>query len=108
MLKDTITTEAGTEVGYMQIVPMTYEEKVRMYMRCTKLELAKMLAERDRLGIDTIPQPQIVPCPYPSPNIPWPYPSPNTAPWPNTPWYQTDYEITCNNSEQDSVSSTMA
>ena len=57
MVKDTTTTspELNT-VNFLQMAPMTFEEKVRMYMKCSKLELAKMLAERDR--IDYILQPQ--------------------------------------------------
>lgn len=31
---------------YCRIVPMTYEEKVKMYMKCSKIELAKMLAAK--------------------------------------------------------------
>ena len=38
------------EINYCHIVPLTFEERVNMYMKCDKLELAKMLAERDRLG----------------------------------------------------------
>ena len=57
MVKDTTATppELNT-VNFLQVAPMTFEEKVRMYMKCSKLELAKMLAERDRL--DYVPQPQ--------------------------------------------------
>ena len=57
MVKDTTTTppELNT-TNFLQVVPMTFEEKVKMYMKCSKLELAKMLAERDRL--DYVPQPQ--------------------------------------------------
>ena len=57
MVKDTTTTspELNT-VNFLQMAPMTFEEKVRMYMKCSKLVLAKMLAERDR--IDYMPQPQ--------------------------------------------------
>ena len=57
MVKDTTATspELNT-VNFLQMAPMTFEEKVRMYMKCSKLELAKMLAERDR--IDYVPQPQ--------------------------------------------------
>lgn len=56
--------------GYMQIVPMTFEERVKMYMRCTKEELAKMLAERGRIGLDVYPRPSYPVYPYPAyPNI---------------------------------------
>ena len=40
----------GQEVetaGYCAEVPMTFEERVRMYMNCEKIDLARMLAERD-------------------------------------------------------------
>lgn len=50
-IKQTETT-APSNVEYSQILPMTFEERVEMYMKCSKLELAKMLAERDRLGMD--------------------------------------------------------
>lgn len=57
MVKDTTTTPPELNMmNFLQVAPMTFEEKVRMYMKCSKLELAKMLAERDR--IDYIPQPQ--------------------------------------------------
>lgn len=68
----------------LQVVPMTFEEKVRMYMRCTKLELARMLAERDRTGIDLQPIPY-TPMPQPQP-IPY-TPMPQTQPYPfPNPW----------------------
>ena len=57
MVKDTTTTSPELNMAnFLQVTPMTFEEKVRMYMKCSKLELAKMLAERDRL--DYVPQPQ--------------------------------------------------
>ena len=57
MVKDTTTTPPELNMmNFLQMAPMTFEEKVRMYMKCSKLELAKMLAERDRL--DYVPQPQ--------------------------------------------------
>ena len=57
MVKDTTTTSPELDMAnFLQVAPMTFEEKVRMYMKCSKLELAKMLAERDRL--DYVPQPQ--------------------------------------------------
>ena len=57
MVKDTTTTSPELNTtDFPQVTPMTFEEKVRMYMKCSKLELAKMLAERDRL--DYVPQPQ--------------------------------------------------
>lgn len=37
-------------LNYSQILPMTYEEKVKMYLKCKKIELAKMLATRDEIS----------------------------------------------------------
>ena len=34
--------------GYLQVVPMTFDEKVKLYMKLTKKELAEMLATRDK------------------------------------------------------------
>jgi len=34
--------------GYLQIQPMTFDEKVKLYMELTKKELAEMLATRDK------------------------------------------------------------
>ena len=65
--------------GFLHVVPMTFEEKVAMYMKCSKIELAKMLAERDRLGVNYVPYP--MPCPYPCPQYP--------------PVDPIQYEITC-------------
>lgn len=65
------------QANYCQEIPMTFGERVDMYMKCSKLELAKMLAERDHLGLDYMRQPQIIPIPYPQ--------SP----------CETDYQITC-------------
>ena len=42
MYEDTKTTGEQT-INFLQMVPMTFEEKVAMYMKCSKLELAKML-----------------------------------------------------------------
>lgn len=78
MYEDTKTTAKQT-VNFLQVVPMTFEEKVAMYMKCDKIELAKMLAERDRLGIDYRQCP--VPCPYTYPQYP--------------PVDPNHYEITC-------------
>ena len=36
-------------VNYLQIVPLTWEERFKMYMKSTKKELATMLAERDKI-----------------------------------------------------------
>lgn len=98
MVKETTTTDASLSTNYVAVVPMTFEEKVKMYMRCTKIELARMLAERDRLYDGRI---ETVPCPYPVPT----YPAPNTAPWP-MPWYNTKYEITCENTSENTSAST--
>ena len=35
--------------NYIQIVEQTDEEKLKMYMKCKKIELAKMLIERERV-----------------------------------------------------------
>lgn len=37
----------------IQTVPQTFEEKVKMYMKCSKLQLAEMLSNRDILD-DTL------------------------------------------------------
>lgn len=42
--------------GYVQIVPVTFEEKVELYMKLTKRELAEMLATRDRYEAATNPK----------------------------------------------------
>jgi len=80
MVKTTTTSE-GLNVNYVQIVPMTFEEKVNMYMKCSKLELAKMLAERDRIE-------QLVP----SPSYPYTVPQ---QPRPLEPYYWDYPHITC-------------
>ena len=36
-------------IGYMQIVKQTDEEKLKMYMKCNKEELAKMLIEANKV-----------------------------------------------------------
>lgn len=72
--------------GYLEILPMTFDERVRMYMKLSKEELAKMLAERDRLGIDSIP----MPCPYPYPVYP-------DMPHPAGPW------ITCSTADSSAL-----
>lgn len=38
--------------NYSQVMPMTFEERVAMYMNCDKLDLARMLAERDRMDLE--------------------------------------------------------
>ena len=39
----------------LQIVEQTHEERVKMYLRSTKKQLAEMLATRDVLQIDALP-----------------------------------------------------
>ena len=80
VVKESKTAPDVNYSGYCQIVPMTFDEKVKMYMRCTKLELARMLAERDRLGLDYVPYPQ--PQPYIPPYQPW-GPPPVWYEWPH-------------------------
>lgn len=94
MVKETTTTDASLSTNYVAVVPMTFEEKVKMYMRCTKIELARMLAERDRLHEGRIE------------TVPYPYPVPTYPGYPNTigPWYAPGYEITCSNDESTSTS----
>lgn len=60
---------------------VTFDEKVKMYMKLSKLDLARMLAERDRTEPKMVPYPD--PYPIPQPNTPYPYPSP----W--GPWFTT-------------------
>ena len=35
-------------VNYVQVVRQTWEERFKMYMKCSKKELASMMAERDK------------------------------------------------------------
>lgn len=35
--------------NYVQIVPLTWDERFKMYMKCKKKDLATMLAERDKI-----------------------------------------------------------
>lgn len=42
----------------MQVIEMTYEEKVKMYQKCTKTELIKMLIESNS-QLSTLLKPQI-------------------------------------------------
>ena len=43
-----------TNINYLQIVPLSWQERFDMYMKCSKEELASMLAERDKYtGPDT-------------------------------------------------------
>lgn len=61
VVKQTTTNGEEYNNNYVAIVPMTFEERYRMYMRCKKEELAKMLAQRDEyehfLRQPCIPQP---------------------------------------------------
>lgn len=71
--------------GYLEISPMTFDEMVKMYMKLSKEELAKMLAERDRLGIGY--RPFSYPCPYPAcPKMPYPT-------WPQITWSTSDQSV---------------
>ena len=87
------TTTGGeyNTTNYSEIVPMTFEERYKMYMRCKKEELAKMLAQRDEY--DKILRQPVYP--YPVPQYPWPqYPCDPLSPW-------VTY---CQNNEQTSIS----
>ncbi len=80
---DDVTNIEISKLNYVSVVPMTFEERYHMYMRCKKEELAKMLAQRDEL--DALRQPVVQPYPVPvSPSYP-PEPIP-TYPGPFTPW----------------------
>lgn len=37
-----------TNINYLQIVPLSWQERFDMYMKASKEELASMLAERDK------------------------------------------------------------
>ena len=37
-----------SNVDYIQVPRQTWEERFQMYMKCTKKELASMMAERDK------------------------------------------------------------
>ena len=90
MVKDTTTNLEPQNLNYLQVAPMTFEERYKMYMRCKKEELAKMLAERDSLFTPHV-EPFTVPdTPYPwtppvTPNQPSPWTIPGT-PYPPYPW----------------------
>lgn len=43
----TLVEEEPKKINFYQIVPQSYEEKVKMYMTTTKKELAEMMARRD-------------------------------------------------------------
>jgi len=47
----------GNCVGYMQIVEQTDEEKLKMYMKCKKKELAEMLINANKvMGLAGVPK----------------------------------------------------
>lgn len=91
MVKQTTTNGEEYNNNYVAIVPMTFEERYHMYMRCKKEELAKMLAARDEYD-QLLRQPVQ---PYPVPQYPWPsyptYPDSPFGPWVT---YATNNEIT--------------
>ena len=94
-MKTEISTNDCSTINYCEIVPMTFEERYRMYMRCKKEELAKMLAQRDEyeqfLRQPCVPQPYYPPSPLPQ------YPTYPQDPYhPLGPWvtYATNNEQT--------------
>lgn len=97
MVKETITGPVYEPDNYCQVVPMTFEERYRMYMKCRKEELARMLAERDQLHMDSFPIQQ----PYnPFPSYPPACPS---YPWnPIGPYYEYPH-ITCENNSATTI-----
>ena len=82
MVKDTTTDQTTQHLNYLQVVPMTFEERYNMYMRCKKEELAKMLAERDSLFTPHVE-------PFTAPDMPYPWTTPGT-PYPPYPWITWD------------------
>ena len=82
IVKQTLTGPVTEE--YVAVIPMTFEERYKMYMRCKKEELAKMLAQRDEYEFKF---PQQFPY-YPA------YPSYPTYPSPIGPYYEYPH-ITC-------------
>lgn len=96
-VKQTTTNESSINNNYAEIVPMTFEERYKMYMRCKKEELAKMLAQRDEY--DHFLKPYYPPT-YPQyPQYPT-YPEPNITPYPLNPWVT----YTTNIDEQTNIS----
>jgi len=82
-------TNEDINANYCQVVPMTFEERVAMYMKCSKLDLARMLAERDSHMFPYVPNT--------TPYVPEPYPCPINpqSPFdPQRPWWEY-YQITC-------------
>lgn len=89
MVKQTLTGPVEANNNYVAVVPMTFEERYHMYMRCKKEELAKMLTQRDILWEQVHPQVYPMPIPtYPSQpyigDTPWtwnpePYCTTNTS-----------------------------
>lgn len=62
--------------NYIQIVEQTDEEKLKMYMKFTKEELAKMLIQANKI-LGNITQPYFPYNPYCPPDVPYPvYPYP--------------------------------
>lgn len=72
VVKQTKTNGEEYNNNYVAIVPMTFEERYHMYMRCKKEELAKMLAQRDEYEqLFRIPYQQPYPSDPVSPFVPW-------------------------------------
>ena len=74
-----------------ETVPFTFDEKVKAYMKLSKLELAKMLAERDMaLPFNEPWQPKIGDPLFPN----TPYDPPYNPYSPFNPWAQPYYVVT--------------
>lgn len=56
MYEDCIPVEADTQTRIVQVVQMTHEEQVEMYMKCSKKELCVMLIECNKFLQQMKPQ----------------------------------------------------
>lgn len=56
VMKPKFVRDQEANANYVHIVEMTHEEKVKMYMKCTKKNLVEMLIECNRL----LPKPSVV------------------------------------------------